>query len=569
MKIVNLAVIGAALAVVGRVGMALVSVLPLGLLVGAAPSGAVAQVAGEASSCAVLSPENERCPEWIASYDHPGGYGGAGPAEPSDAGDDRANKVAVSPDGQTVFVTGSSWDDDSSYDYATVAHDAVTGAQRWAARYDGPASEHDVPFDLAVSPAGDRVFVTGIGDTTGTSEDGDYHTVAYDTATGEQKWVAAHSGGKNTWDQAHALGVSPDGKNVYVTGIVDSPDARTGDYGTVAYDAVTGEQSWVAIFDGRGNSLDSASALAVSSGAVVVTGMTKAAEVNQGSDYATIAYNITSPKEPEDPALGEQLWVTYSSSSGIGAERPFAIELSSDANTVYVAGMVGLGNGGVMNSAAIAYDAATGKELWVALSGGNDEGFNFSFALAVDPVGQRVYVTGLSQDEDLEGKFDMTTIAYDASTGAEVWRERFTPPGRIDAMGTALAVSPDGSRLYVGGFTSLQPDKELVLFTPDGGSVVPLTGIAGDYATLAYEAATGDLVWESRYNTAPAGVDPDTNASPVGFEPNFARDLALAPDGDRLFVTGRFGYQTGSNHIETLPGRNHSDFGTLAYATNR
>src|SRR5215469_16513032 len=64
---------------------------------------------------------------------------------------DGATAVAVSPDGNTVFVTGG----------ATVAYDAATGAQLWASRFTGPF-QFDFASSIAVSPAGGTVFVTGL-----------------------------------------------------------------------------------------------------------------------------------------------------------------------------------------------------------------------------------------------------------------------------------------------------------------------------------------------------------------------------------------------------------------------
>ena len=69
--------------------------------------------------------------------------------------------IAVSPNGGSVYVTGNSPGLTTRFDYATVAYDATTGRQRWARRYNGPASLSDLPAALAVGPRSGIVYVTG------------------------------------------------------------------------------------------------------------------------------------------------------------------------------------------------------------------------------------------------------------------------------------------------------------------------------------------------------------------------------------------------------------------------
>ncbi len=59
---------------------------------------------------------------------------------------------------------------------------AATGAQLWVQRYNGSGNGYDYAYSVAVSPGGDRVFVTGTSQ--GLRSSNDYTTAAYDAATG-------------------------------------------------------------------------------------------------------------------------------------------------------------------------------------------------------------------------------------------------------------------------------------------------------------------------------------------------------------------------------------------------
>jgi hypothetical protein len=181
---------------------------------------------------------------WVARYD-------------DSFGDDEAYTLDVSPDGSMVFVSGSS-SNSMGPDYATVAYDTATGLPLWVSRYDGPSHAWDYAAALKVSPVGKAVFVTGSSFGSGF----DYATVAYDSSTGDQLWVARYKGSDGGDDSAAALAVSPDGSAVFVTGFVVGRHGR--DYATVAYDATTGAEIWVKRYDGSGHGDDAAVDIGVS-----------------------------------------------------------------------------------------------------------------------------------------------------------------------------------------------------------------------------------------------------------------------------------------------------------------
>src|SRR5262249_40145069 len=148
----------------------------------------------------------------------------------------------------TVFVTGESYGSSGYTDYATIAYRTATGTSLWTKRYAGAGSQNS-PTALGVNPDGSTVYVTGYSAATGTGFD--YATVAYGAEAGGTRWVKRYNGPASSEDEAHDLGVSPDGSTVFVTGDSYAGGTTGTDYATVAYNASTGARLWVKRYDGR------------------------------------------------------------------------------------------------------------------------------------------------------------------------------------------------------------------------------------------------------------------------------------------------------------------------------
>ena len=345
---------------------------------------------------------------------------------------DEALAMAISPDGSTVFVTGRTDVAVSHLDYATVAYDATTGTRRWVARFRGPADGDDIPRAIGVSPDGSRVFVTGSID----SSPPDYGTVAYDASTGAQLWFERYDGGADGFDSASALGVSVDGSLVFVTGRSQTPAGER--FATLAYAASTGSTVWVRRYTAGHEGEATALGVSPDGSSVVVTGVGYGNGTTLTDDFATVAY---------DASTGTQRWSRRFNGPASTTDVPSGISVSP--SQVFVTGQGDLGPG-VGSYATVAYDLTTGAGQWVRTFSGPEGSFNAANAVTTSPDGRSVFVTGQSVDGPI-GFYDFLTLAYDAVSGASEWANRYNGSADRDDIARAIAADPGGSHVFVTG----------------------------------------------------------------------------------------------------------------------
>jgi hypothetical protein len=115
---------------------------------------------------------------------------------------------------------------------------------------------------------------------------------------------------------------------------------------------------------------------------------------------------------------------------------------------VYVTGSSDAPNG-QSNYATVAYNAATGAQLWVDRYNGPANGYDGAWSVAVSPGGGTVYVTGSSDAPN--GQSNYATVAYNAATGAQLWVHRYNGPANGYDGAWSVAVSPGGGTVFVTG----------------------------------------------------------------------------------------------------------------------
>jgi hypothetical protein len=406
---------------------------------------------------------------------------------------------------------------------------AAPGDLLWVSTHDGPGGRLDRATALAVDPLGRRIYVTGESRTLDTAID--FTTVAYDAQTGEELWVARYDGPLHHRDRASAIAVGPGGGRVFVTGS-SGQRLDDSDWATVAYDAASGDELWSHRMDLGTTGHDYARDLAFHVGRVFVTG-------ENGDDGLTLAY---------DAGTGDVLWRARITRK-VGADTT---DVEAFGQRVFVAGIRYTWRGSNVLVRSLAAD--TGQPIWTRVFRGTPGGTDQVGDAVVSANGLRWYVAVMAEVQP--DVFQTTTVAYRTSDGQRLWTRTIGVETAgvqgvpiIATFGGTVAVATTGqlqpsagvfvTRLYGpsgnGVWTAVEDaagqtgTPRGIAFTVGGESVV-VTGTGSDIATetsgaltKAYASSNGLLQWTAFEPPARRG------------DGNYA--IGVAPD-DTVYVAG-------------------------------
>lgn len=364
---------------------------------------------------------------------------------------------------------------------------------QWQKRYTSSGTYSDKAEDMVMDASG-NIYVTGVAK--GTSGTLDYVTIKYNSA-GVQQWIAEYNGIGNGLDEAHAIAIDASGNNIYVTGW-SLGDSTTGfDYATIKYNSA-GVRQWTARYNNSAvNGTDEAFDVGVdNAGNVYVTGTS---DGSTGTSAATtVKYNSSGV---------QQIARRYTGSGGVNSTT--AIYVSPAAGIIYVTGYAYQGTSADFNFVTIKYNSAV-TQKWVVQYNGPASKYDEAKALAIDATGN-VYVTGFSQTA-VPDNYDYSTVKYD-STGAQKWAKNYNGTGNDYDRANAIKVDAL-SNVYVTG-------KSIG------------TGVnAEDILTIKYDKL-GNTKWTARYSS------PSNNSD---------EGKAIAVDAARnVYVTG-YTYTNGSSN---------------------
>jgi hypothetical protein len=402
-------------------------------------------------------------PVWLSRYE---------PAETAYGG----GHLRASPDGGQVAFIGIGPGADGREGFATIVYDAGTGAVLWTTRVapSGTWSGNAMyAYDLAWSPAGDTLVVTGVQVT--------QHrqvaiTVAFDAANGAIEWSAREDRSKFNTGGGTVV-VTPDGTRVIVAGGRRGTGAGGDtDYWLAAYDAGSGATVWTRTIGYRNvNDVVTSMSLSPDGSFVIVGGETR--DAAHGTDFLLAAVTTTD---------GTVRWRARSAlkQEFYSGQDPRVL-LSPDGTRVFLTGVTTRLSYSKWWFVQ-AFDSATGGSLWdeAPLEGGSDviyAGYN----AAITSDGATLFMTG-GGGVDQVTRGDVYTLAIDTVTGAQQWSAIYNGPASLNDRGIAVAVTPDDATVVVTGISG-----------------APLEGAASasdDDVTLAYDAATGAPRWTARYD---------------------------------------------------------------------
>lgn len=236
---------------------------------------------------------------------------------------------------------------------------------------------------------------------------------------------------------------------------------------------------------------------------------------------------------------GAEVWARTFTGSDEGYSE--ALSLAVDEDRACVAGWIGTGTGAIPSGYAVGvacYEPTTGAPLWERIMHTPQGRLRGASAIAIAEVPLEadgeivhrdvVFVTGTDEAAPFAGEVsdkNILTQAFDAADGSELWTAVYDgPSGKWDAA-RMIDVSTDGRRVFVGGV---------------------VTNDYWRYGVVAYDATTGQQAWAADHTFPASGRN--------GWKEDWPMDMALAPDGATLAVTGR-----------TI-GERGGRFGTVAFA---
>ncbi len=344
--------------------------------------------------------------------------------------------LGTSSTGDSVYAAGYAVLSGDEWEGFLASLDPASGAERWRARLERPDA---VDQYLFVAPSTDGTILYALARSSAWDEDAVVQ--ALEAATGAVLWEE-----RSTNRSAGRLVVSPDGSRLYTTGYTCTPGADlcgfspNMDLEVSAYAAEDGAVLWRSRYDGPGHDMDAGDDIGLSAdgSALIVAGTTTGD--GTGFDMSVASF---------DAVTGALNWIRSEDTQAL-----FDAVVAPDGSKAYLTSTVqGPEHGTFVQTSA--YSTADGNRLWTSRYGDLDVDLDFAQGLALAPDGEHVYVSGMAEAGTCGGwpMFDFLMVAYEASTGGEVWTGTWDGPAHFEDEVRDVAMGPGGDLVFQGGMT--------------------------------------------------------------------------------------------------------------------
>ncbi|HYI46607.1 MAG TPA: PQQ-binding-like beta-propeller repeat protein [Actinomycetota bacterium] len=366
---------------------------------------------------------------------------------------------AISPDGRYIYVTGVlSKGNRGQADAFTLAYEAATGKPIWQHLYGGTIPDSgNGAYAIAISPDGERLFVTGFADGSFPGDPG-LGVISYDAKDGDVLWAESVAG---TYSVGSDVVVADDGDEVYVTGAHYPDGGGLPDVVLAGFDTKDGENLWHETYDGN-DGFDRGWQIQINKGRLFVL-----AQVQRGprgtNDVHVLAYD-TADRRPK---------LAWDSTSVLdGSVDPEQMDVSPNGSVFVTAPQHENDDGLPKMSRVVRLDRNTGEVKWSVV-----DRRIVSDTLTVDSEESAIYVTG--GDSPLDNRnHPPAALAFDARTGEARWQAKI--PATYETIFTDAGLDERRGTFYATGNA-----------LADGWT---------DMFTVALDTTSGELDWVARFN---------------------------------------------------------------------
>ena len=286
---------------------------------------------------------------------------------------------------------------------------------------------HETLYGITAAADGDAI-ICGRANRDGGGDE--FLAMRLDGTDGSIDWFQKSGGPGDGDDRLYSILVDADG-NAIATGVgVDIDDSA--DFVTIKYDGASGEILWQRRVSGAVNNENRAGWLGRTAVGDVIMANRRWVP---GESFNIVVHRYAGVD-------GAVLWTSDYNGPASGADDLRTMRLDGEGNPV----VVGVSEG---NFLALRFDAADGSLLWDAMYDGPMGWYDLASCLAFDANGN-VLVGGYTDGG--ASFWDATTVAFDLTTGAELWSVSYDGADGLTDEVKSIAVS-DGGLIYACGNT--------------------------------------------------------------------------------------------------------------------